>query len=310
MFTKFWEKLGEELAGRWASQTLGPMLAFWGGGILAWVWHSSQGWQQLEGQLAAIDTPAAYVTLAVGGLFVLAASSSIMGWLQRPVLRLLEGYWPWPFRKLRFGLARWREKRLEGKEKRWQELADVAPEKQTPEQQSEYARLDAELARYPVDPRRLLPTTLGNLLRSAEEYPQVRYGLGMSVCWPRLWLTTPKETQETLAQARQKLNSAVHFFAWGALFAVWTAFAWWAILVALAVSVAAYWAALQAAGTYSDLLRSTFDLYRFNLYEQARWPLPPSPTGEKDHGEELSEFLFRGTADGDVRFTHPDKDQG
>ena len=310
MFNKFWENLGKELAGRWASQTLGPMLAFWGGGILAWIWHTNRDWQQLEKQLAVIDTPAAYVALAVGGLFVLAASSTIMNWLQLPTLRLLEGYWPWPLRRLRFGLARLRAKSLEKKENRWQELADIAPEKRTPEQQSEYVRLDAELARYPVDPRHLLPTTLGNILRSAEEYPQVRYGLGMSVCWPRLWLVIPKETQETLAQTRQWLDSATRLFAWGVLFAVWTIWAWWAILAALTAAVVAYWAMLQAAGTYGDLLRSTFDLYRFKLYEQARWPLPPSPIGEETHGEKLSEFLFRGTADGDVRFTHPDEDQG
>lgn len=308
MFTKFWEKLGEELAGRWTSQTLGPMLAFWGGGVLAWIWHTNQDWQQLEKRLAAINTPAAYVALAVGGLFVLAASSTIMSWLQLPTLRLLEGYWPWPFRKVRFGLAHWRAKSLEKKETRWQELADIAPEKRTPEQQSEYVRLDAELARYPVDPRHFLPTTLGNILRSAEEYPQVRYGMGMSVCWPRLWLVITKETQETLAQARQRLDSATRLLAWGVLFAVWTIWARWAVLVAVVVSIAAYWATLQAAGTYGDLLRSTFDLYRFKLYEQARWTLPPSPTGEEARGEKLNEFLFRGTANSDVLFIHPDQD--
>jgi hypothetical protein len=307
MFTKFWENLEKELAGRWASQTLGSALLFWGGGLLAWVWHSGGDWRQFEGQLARLDVWAVYVALAVGGLFLLGASSTVVGWLQRPMLRLLEGYWPWPFRGLRFRLARWREKGMGEKENRWQALAAIAAEEQTPEQQSEYTRLDAELARYPVDPRRLLPTTLGNLLRSAEEYPQVRYGLGMSVCWPRLWLTIPKEAQETLAQARQKLDSAVRFFTWGILFAVWTVFAWWAILAALAICVAAYWAALQAAGAYGDLARSAFDLYRFELYEQARWPLPPSSTGEETHGEALSEFLFRGTVKGDVQFAHPEK---
>lgn len=212
MFDKFWEKLGQELAGRWGSQTLGPMLAFWGGGVLAWLYRQGWDWQQLEQDLASIDNPAAYVGLAVGGLFVLLASSSVVSWLQRPVLRLLEGYWPGPFRGLRFRLARWRAKRLAKKETRWQALADVPPERRSAEQQSEYADLDAELAHYPVDSRRLMPTALGNLLRSAEEYPQVRYGLGMSVCWPRMWLVVPKETRETLAQAQQQLNSAVRCF--------------------------------------------------------------------------------------------------
>lgn len=309
MFDKFWEKLGQELAGRWGSQTLGPMLAFWGGGVLAWLYRQGWDWQQLEQDLASIDNPAAYVGLAVGGLFVLLASSSVVSWLQRPVLRLLEGYWPGPFRGLRFRLARWRAKRLAKKETRWQALADVPPERRSAEQQSEYADLDAELAHYPVDSRRLMPTALGNLLRSAEEYPQVRYGLGMSVCWPRMWLVVPKETRETLAQAQQQLNSAVRCFTWGALFVVWTPFAWWATLGALLVSAAAYWAALQAVGAYGDLLRSAFDLHRFALYEQAHWPLPPSPAGEETYGEAFSAYLFRGAVSGDVRFTHHGEEQ-
>ena len=191
MFTKFWDELAEGLAGRWATQALGPALAFWGGGILAWVWHSGRDWQELSDRLAALDNPAAYVALAVGGLLVLATSSAMMTWLQLPALRLLEGYWPRPFRRLRFGLVRLLRKRLHKKEDRWQKLADVESQKQTAEQQSEYALLDAELAHYPVDPRRLMPTRLGNILRAAEEYPQVRYGLAMSVCWPRLWLVIP-----------------------------------------------------------------------------------------------------------------------
>ncbi len=53
-----------------------------------------------------------------------------------------------------------------------------------------------------------MPTALGNLLRSAEEYPLVRYGLETAVCWPRLWLLLPSATQETLTRARQSLNDA------------------------------------------------------------------------------------------------------
>ena len=36
MGTKFWDELTEGLAGQWTAQKLGPALAFWGGGLLAW----------------------------------------------------------------------------------------------------------------------------------------------------------------------------------------------------------------------------------------------------------------------------------
>ncbi len=293
MFTKFWDKLAEGLAGQWTAQVLGPALAFWGGGLLAWAWR--HGWQPLFNWLAALNNTAAYIALAVGGLMLLAASAAVMSWLQLSVLRLAEGYWPGPLRRLRFALARRLANRLQALEERWQELADIPPEQRTAEQQAEYARLDAELARYPVDPRHLMPTRLGNLLQSAEEYPQVRYGLTMSVCWPRLWLLLPKETQEALTNARERLNSATRLLAWGLLFAVWTVWAWWAAPVTIAAVIAAYWGMLGAAGVYGDLLRAAVDLHRLALYEALRWPLPSGPDDEPAHGRQLSEYLFRGT---------------
>jgi len=305
MFTKFWDKLAEGLAGRWTVQTLGPALAFWGGGILALVWHSGQSWQEITDRLETLDNTASYIALAVGGLLVLTTSSAVMTWLQLPALRLLEGYWPWQFRKLGFRLARHVEKRLQNKRDRWQQLADIERQERTAEQQSEYARLDAELAYYPVDQRHLMPTKLGNILRAAEEYPQMRYGLAMGVCWSRLWLVMSEGTQEALTQARQRLNSAVRLFVWGLLFAVWTAWAWWALLAAVVVALAAYWGMLQAAGIYGDLLRSAFDLHRFALYEQVRLPLPSTPADEEITGGRLSEYLFRGTGSDSAQFTDP-----
>jgi len=255
MFTKFWDKVAEGLAGRWAAQALGPALVFWGGGVLAWACRN--GWQRLLCWLAAVDNTAAYIALAVGGLLLLAVSSAAATWLQLTVLRLAEGYWPGLLRGPRFALARQLEKRLRAKDKRWQELAAVASGVPTAEQRAEYARLDAELARYPVDPRHLMPTRVGNLLRAAEEYTQVRYGLAMGTCWPRLWLLLPEETQNTLGEARQRLNGTARFGLWSVLFAVWTVWAWWAVPVALAGAVVAYWGMVSAAGVYGELLRAT-----------------------------------------------------
>lgn len=307
MFTRFWDKLAEGLAGRWTAQALGPALAFWGGGLLAWAWR--HGWQPLISRPAALNNTAAYIALAVGGLMLLAASSAAVTRLQLSVLRLAEGHWPGPLRRLRFALARRQEKWLQAQDERWQELADIAPEQRTAPQQAEYARLDAELARYPVDPRHLMPTRLGNLLQSAEEYPQVRYGLTMSVCWPRLWLLLPEETQEALTNARGRLNSATRFLTWGVLFAVWTVWAWWAAPVALVAAAAAYRGMLSAAGVYGDLLRAAVDLHRLGLYEALRWPPPSGPADEPAHGRRLSEYLFRGTGSEDVQFTAPTQNQ-
>lgn len=306
MFDRFWEGLTKGLSERWSAQELSAAFLFWFGGALAWLWHEygywGEGWQRFVDAVKAIDNPAIYLAFAVGGLLILTASSLAAQWVQMPVLRLLEGYWPWPFDKIRFEMARLRIEDLQKKEDRWQALTDIPANKRNAEQQAEYARIDAELARTPVDPRRLMPTALGNILRSAEEHPQVRYGLTASVCWPRLWLVLPEETQTALFGARQQLDGAVRLFLWGVLFVIWTFWAWWAVVAALAAALIAYWAMLQAAVTYADLLRSAFDLYRFKLYEAVRFPLPETPENEEKQGQRLSEYLFRGTTVQDVRF--------
>ena len=62
MATKFWDELAKGLAGQWTAQKLGPALAFWGGGLLAWAWRF--GWKPLIDWLVALNSLAAYVALA------------------------------------------------------------------------------------------------------------------------------------------------------------------------------------------------------------------------------------------------------
>lgn len=303
MFTKFWEKLAEGIAGQWTAQALAPALVFWGGGLVAWA--SRFGWDRLTEWVESIDSTPIYIALSVGGLVLLAASTALVEWLQLTALRLAEGYWPGPLRRFRFALAGRVENKLREQEQRWQALAAVNPLQRNAAQQAEFSELDAKLAHYPVDPRHLMPTRLGNVLRAAEKYPWVRYGLATSVCWPRLWLVLPKETQETLGQARARLNSAARFLVWSVLFVLWTVLAWWAALAGIVAAVAAYRAMLGAAGTYGDLLRGAFDLHRFALYEGLRWPPPIGPHAEEIHGQRLTEYLFRGTGAQGIPFTPP-----
>ena len=53
------------------------------------------------------------------------------------------------------------------------------------------------------------------------------------------------------------------------------------------------------------MLRSAFDLYRFRLYQALRWELPVDTESEKEYGERLTEYLFRGTLESPVMFRHP-----
>lgn len=300
MFTKFWDKLTEGLASTWNARILAPALAFWGGGLMAWGWKN--GWDSIVNFINKADT-AQGVAAAVVGLFLLTVSSGLVEWGTLPILRLAEGYWPGLLRGLRFGLATRQGRRLESKEARWQALAkDQQAGKLDARGLEEYARLDAELAQYPVAAPLLLPTRLGNLLRAAEEYPYVRYGLEITVTWPRLWLVFPESTKKDLTTVRQALDERTQIMTWGLLFAIWSIWAWWAVPVALVVALVAYRGMLSAAGVHGELLRAAFDLHRLAMYKSLNWPLPASPTGEPAHGLELTQYLHRGLPPRDMQF--------
>jgi len=290
----FWKEFGESLAGKWAARALAPAFAFWAGGLLAYA--DRYGRKGLTDWWTARSTPEQAAVL-VGGLLLVAFTASVVERSQETVLRMVEGYWPPPLRGLRFVLARRWEGRVGRLEERWQALAERCegdPTRLPPRERAEYARLDAERTRLPADPAHLMPTRVGNLLRAAEEYPQVRYGLAAGVCWPRLWLLLPKEVREELGSARGRLDEAARLFAWGLLFVVWGVWAWWAVLVGVVVALLAYRGMVTAALIYGELVRAAFDLYRFALYEALKWPLPERAE-EAAAGRRLTEYLHRGT---------------
>jgi hypothetical protein len=226
-------------------------------------------------------------------LLLVAFSAVVMEQAQDRLLRWAEGYGPQPLWPLRFALARRWEKKAQRMEERWQELAERCggdPERLSPPERAEYARLDAFRLRLPVDPGRMMPTLLGNLLRAAEEHAWVRYGLEAGVCWPRLWFLLPRDVREEIAAARSRLNEATRWFGWGLLFVVWTVWAWWAAPVGLLIAGLAWQGMTRAALVYGDLVRAAFDLYHPLLFEHLGWPKPKGP----EDGRRLTEYLARG----------------
>ena len=292
MFTKFWDKLAEGLADSWNVKILAPAAAFWGAGLIAWGWR--HGWDSILGVVTKADIVRG-AALSIAGLFLLTVSSGLVEWVTLPVLRLMEGYWPWPFEGLRFRLAVWLGRKLQRQHKRWQTLSkEYEAAKLGARGMEEYARLDSELvASYP-ETSRLLPTRLGNVLRAAEDYPSVRYGLAISVVWPRLWLVLPDSTRNELSTARQSLDERTRLLIWGLLFAIWSIWSWWAIPIAIGVVAVAYRGMFGAARVYGDLLRASFDLHRFAMYKSLSWPPPSATTSEVAHGKALTQYLHRG----------------
>jgi hypothetical protein len=102
---------------------------------------------------------------------------------------------------------------------------------------------------YPPLPDTVMPTVLGNVLKSAERYPWQRYRLDAVVIWPRLQPLLPSESTDLLQQAKTSLDLLLTLatFTWlfGVPLALWAAIrASWpthspAVTVLAAVALAA-----------------------------------------------------------------------
>lgn len=306
MIEKFWEKIGENLAGEWDLRKLGPALAFWGGGFLLWI---------VKGK-AFFNVPGLQMTLFQAGVVIVLVfllvylSNLAVSSVTMPMLRLFEGYWTpdlinrygwlraiWPFRYIQSGLAKWKQKKWEARFRgEYQDLAGRLSSLSDLDLQR-YSHLDAELlVAFPKNKQLFLPTRIGNLLRAAEEYPQYWYGLQAGVTWPRLWLILPEFVQKEIGEARRSLDSAVTWMTWAILFSAWVGITRWAVVISLLAAFVILRKVYGAAMIYGELIRSCYDLHRFSLYKSLCWPLPKTPKDEREQGEQITLFLRRRSA--------------
>jgi hypothetical protein len=102
MLNKFWESIGSHLADRWLEYIFGPAFLFWAGGLGLYAWKT--GWSQVLKDIQAL-TPFHQGSWIVLALFALIFSSVLIQAIRFPILRFLEGYWPWPFNYLGLGIV-------------------------------------------------------------------------------------------------------------------------------------------------------------------------------------------------------------
>jgi len=296
MFEELWKSLGGSFDKRWLINVFGLALVFWGGGL--WVWARLTGLQDALNMWQG-HAPEAQLFLGAAGLLLVFLTAILLESFAGALLRAYEGYWPrWP------RLAQRRVDDLRQKQERRRVLrTKVAIEQATPADGAELARLDAELAHRPQDPDRSMPTQLGDILRTAEDYPRERYGLDPIVFWPRLFPHLSEPLRQALGTMQEQLDLALRLTTLAMLYGVvWSGVAavsrrwavlWWT-LPALPLAWLLWRAAHRAAVSYVGLFRSGFDLHRFDVYESLRWPKPTAPEMEKAHGANLILFLSDG----------------
>ncbi|MEU0338594.1 hypothetical protein ABZ092_06320 [Streptomyces bobili] len=160
---------------------------------------------------------------------------------------------------------------------------------------------------YPPRSRLLevMPTRLGNILRAAELYPQLRYGIDAVLVWPRLFHLLPDGLLGALATARAELSALLVRAFLSCVFAVLGAGYVAArsgppslLLECLWAGVLLAWAscrgALNAAAVYGQHIRAAFDLHRNDLLEALGERPSPDPEAERERWKRICLFLHRG----------------
>lgn len=224
---------------RFLFSSLLPSLVF--SAALAFVWFP-------EALLGGSAVPLVLV-LVVGGLL-----GGVLAGATGKILRWYEGYWG----RLPVGAVgrRWHLRRLAA-------LAD----------RTELIHLTYPL---PSRPEEVMPTGFGNILRSAELYPQDRYGADTAIVWPRLYPVLPDRMVTQLGSARAAVDLLITTSFLAGIFALVSGVSllvsggpWWRFLLffwgGAAFAWIAYLGALPAAVTYGQHIRTAFDLYRHSL---------------------------------------------
>lgn len=236
---------------------------------------------------------AATKELGLGGggvVFGLAAAISItLQPLQFRLVQLLEGYWSMRWLGWAFRLGVWRQQirrarimdRLTNRE-----LSSTGTERLLALERMQAAETLLR-DRFPAE-ERLLPTSLGNVLRSAEDRMGRRYGIDSVTIWPRLFPLLRAERAAAIEDEVTQLDVSVRLACtWAAgafasaliLVADWRAtrlhLGW--VLVPLALVVLArlsYRAAIESALAHAQDIEVALDLERGLVLEALRLPEP------------------------------------
>lgn len=159
------------------------------------------------------------------------------------------------------------------------------------------------------DTDRLMPTRLGNALRSAEDYAGNRFGIPAVKAVPYLLSVADETTATQVGDARTALDVCVSFTWIWVLCTTAGLFAFlddgpWLVVPALTAILASsfYEAAIAAAHAYGRRLSQLVDLYRFDVLVRLHWPLPANLEKEISSNRSLWRLL-RGEAERNERLS-------
>lgn len=280
----------------------------------------SPSWSRFASTARELTTGQA--VLAVAGVLLAALLAQPF---QRPLVRLLEGYWAespkcpaWLSLMARQGQRR-RYAKLSALAyrpfpgvndrpgglggfyvSRMKEPDRVQEEWRVFEARRNVAAMVRLQSRFPPE-QRILPTALGNVLRAAEDSAGQRYGLDTVTLWPALYSVLSPAVREAVDDQRDQMDvaarlSAVLFLCALASIAMLWSYPYWMLGFAAAALVGArlaYRAAVAAGEGYGVMIKLAFDRHRFDLLTGLHLPQPSDSAGELAYNQQLTAHLQR-----------------
>lgn len=168
---------------------------------------------------------------------------------------------------------------------------------------------------YPVQLEGVLPTRFGNIFKSWEQYANENYGIDSVTVWPRLIHVIDQEYYRKLDESNNSLAFVVNCMVLSLVLSVLCFFATATQLLfheslgvalevprdadlyvivgflLLALSYLFYLASFPPAKQYGNLVRSAFDLFRFELLQDLHIKLPAQARAEFSLWAKLSDFM-------------------
>ena len=277
--------------------------------------HAPEGPLTFDALAAAVG---AFGPSGIAVIVAVAAAVSItLAPLQFRLVQWFEGYWSLNPRRRRrplsvlrplWRLGLWRQR------SRYQRILRALVVDESDDEAIALARAETaadELRfRFP-SAERLLPTTLGNVLRAAEDRAGQRYGISSVALWPRLHALLPADLASGIEDEVTQLDVSVRLVLTWVVTAIVGAImlathpegvvrhpAWVAVVAAMIVlAQLSYRGAVESALAHGRDIEIAIDLYRSKVLDIARLPLPESLSQERREFEELLRLYDSDSAD-------------
>jgi hypothetical protein len=178
-----------------------------------------------------------------------------------------------------------------------------------------FNEMDVRYSRYTVN-----PTSMGNIAESVRSYARSRYAINLDSFWSRLQksIQADEKFYLTLIDAKTQLDFLVSLFWLTTLFTIiWLASllylrtSWLAFVLVgvIGAGLAALWygIAKQNYLAFADILRTSIDMFRFDLLKGLHVKLPSSTDHERTTWQQLNYLIGHGDETETVRYSHQDK---